>query len=297
MSVSGSPQQDPVGALVQDHCMRISCARWLCQDLSPGSCRTICRRSPSTLYNFTTIPHSVRLTHALGRGFHFEIRKRNLTCIPRTRRTRSPQRVARRNQTTQLYLHSAHSTRTISAKGCTWKSENATLPAFCAMDTHDLRLPRKTQSFEWHTPANVLATSTKYCACHDFHNVPDSLHLPRKLTFLTSTAEDFLAPAMQNEVHVRKRTRTPAKTMPSKFRNCDFRAANFVRACAVGINIESQNGILAQTKPPAQSAYPDRIRPVYSYRKNPSVWHTVWGKNILQHSKIMLINISIDKQH
>ena len=103
-------------------------------------------------------------------------------------------------------------------------------------------------------PANVLAMSTKHCACHDFHNVPDSLHLPRNLTFRTSTAEDFLAPAMQHEVHVRKRARTPGKTMPSKL-YCDFRDANFVRARAVEINIESQNGILAQTKPPAQSEH------------------------------------------
>ena len=49
-----------------------------------------------------------------------------------------------------------------------------------------LRLSRKTQSFEWHTPANVLATSTKCCACHDFHQVSDSLHLPRKLTLRPS---------------------------------------------------------------------------------------------------------------
>ena len=42
MSVSGSPQQDPVGAVVQDGCMRISCARCLCQD--PLS-KTTCARS------------------------------------------------------------------------------------------------------------------------------------------------------------------------------------------------------------------------------------------------------------
>ena len=44
MSVSASPQQDPVGALAQDQCMRISCARCLCQDLL-GSCRSTCARS------------------------------------------------------------------------------------------------------------------------------------------------------------------------------------------------------------------------------------------------------------
>ena len=221
-------------------------------------------------------------THDLRRRLHFEIKKRNFTCILRTRHARSPQKVALRNPKTQFHLHSAHSTRTISAEGCTSKPKNAISPAFRALDTHDLRrgltfrnhasevlrlprnheprsyeilhwprksipklkfqkcnpsqefspltskyrihgadslhLPRKTQSFEWHTPASVLATSTKYCACHDFHNVSDSLHLPRKLTFLTSTCDGFLAPAMQNDVHVRKRARTPGKTTPSKLR-------------------------------------------------------------------------------
>ena len=32
-------------------------------------------------------------THDLRRGLHFEIQKRNFTCIPRTRHARSPQRV------------------------------------------------------------------------------------------------------------------------------------------------------------------------------------------------------------
>ena len=44
VSVSRSPQQDPVGALVQDRCIRISCARCLCQDLL-GSCRNTCAKS------------------------------------------------------------------------------------------------------------------------------------------------------------------------------------------------------------------------------------------------------------
>ena len=38
MSVSGSPQQDPKGTLVQDRCMRISCARSLYAVLSRTSC-------------------------------------------------------------------------------------------------------------------------------------------------------------------------------------------------------------------------------------------------------------------
>ena len=195
-------------------------------------------------------------THDLRRRLHFEIRNRNFTCLPCTRHARSPQRVALRNPKSQFHLHSAHSTRTISAEGCTSKSKNTISPAFRALDTHDLRkglhfeiqkrnftcIPRtrharspqrvhisktcfrstapatkswaevirnaalatqnhpqaqvpKMQPLSG-TPANVLATSTKYCACHDFRNVSDSLHLPRKLTFLTSTCDGFLAPAM-----------------------------------------------------------------------------------------------------
>ena len=122
-----------------------------------------------------------------------------------------------------------------------------------------LRLPRKAQSFEWRTPANVLATSTKYCACHDFHNVSDSLHLPRKLTFLTSTCDGFLAPATQHEVHVRKRTRTPGKTRPSRLRKPR-------RQLCASLRSRNQHRISkrhsAQTKPPAQSAYPNRTRPL-----------------------------------
>ena len=54
--------------------------------------------------------------------------------ISRDGHTLSPQRAALENQKTQL-----RSTRTIPAKGCTSKSKNATLPAFRAIDTHDLR--------------------------------------------------------------------------------------------------------------------------------------------------------------
>ena len=239
-------------------------------------------------------------THDLRRRMRFEIRNRNFTSIARDGHAWSPQKVARRNQKSQLYQHFAHSTRTISAESCTSKSEIATLPAFGALDTQDLRrelhfeirnrnftsiprtrlarfsqgvhiskpcfgstatatkswaevirnaalklkfqkcnpsqelspwtakyrihgadslhLPRKTQSLERRMPANVLATSSKNCACHDFHNVSDSLHLPRKLTFLTSTCDGFLAPAMQNEVHARKRARIAGQTMPSTLR-------------------------------------------------------------------------------
>ena len=113
ISLSGSLHQDPVGPLVQDLCMKSEIA---------------------TLPAFRATD-----THDLRRGLHFEIRNRNFTCIPRTRHARSPQKVALRNPKSQFHLHSAHSTRTISAEGCTSKSKNAISPAFRALDTHDLR--------------------------------------------------------------------------------------------------------------------------------------------------------------
>ena len=294
ISLSGCLHQDPVGSLVQELCMKSDIA---------------------TLPAFRAMD-----THDLRRRLHFEIRNRNFTCILRTWHARSPHRVALRNQKKQFHLHSAHSTRMISAEGCASKPKNTISPAFRALDTHDLcrgftfrnhasevlrlprnheprsyeilhwprksipklqfqkcnpsqelspltskyrihgadslHLPRKTQSFEWHTPAKVLATSTKYCACHGFHNVSDSLHLPRKLTFLTPISHGSLAPAMQNEVHVRKRARTPGERTPSKLWKsgrplcASLRSRNQHRI--------SKNGIPAQTKPPGQSAYPDR---------------------------------------
>ena len=56
-------------------------------------------------------------------------------------------------------------------------------------------------------------------------------------------------------------------------RNCDFRDASFERACAIEINMASQNGISAQTKPTTQSEHPDQ-RLAFTL----SVWNTVWGK-------------------
>ena len=51
---------------------------------------------------------------------------------------------------------------------------------------------------------------------HDCHNLSESLHLPRKLTFLTATCDRFLAPAMRHDAHVRKRIRRPSQTTSSK---------------------------------------------------------------------------------
>ena len=95
-------------------------------------------------------------THDLRRGLHFEIRNRNFNSISGDGHARSPQKVKLRNQTWQLYLHSVRSTCTISAEVCASKSENATAPAFRALDTRDLR---KGSSFE--------TMLQKYCACHE----------------------------------------------------------------------------------------------------------------------------------
>ena len=113
ISLSGCLHQDPVGPLVPDICMKSEIA------ILPA--------------------FRVMDTHDLRRGLHFEIRNRNFTCIPRTRRPRSPQRVALRNPKSQFHLHSAHSTPTISADGCTSKSKKTISPAFRALDMHDLR--------------------------------------------------------------------------------------------------------------------------------------------------------------
>ena len=59
--------------------------------------------------------------------------------ILRTRHSRSPQRVAPDRDKSHSRLHFAHSTRTISAEGCAGQRQIALSPAFCALDTHDLR--------------------------------------------------------------------------------------------------------------------------------------------------------------
>ena len=158
ISLLGSLHPDPLGRLVQDLC---NVCGSLVQDLSvrisaSGSCRTSCARS---LYEdllskialsrclhqdlvgplvqdlcmkseIATLPAFRAMdTHDLRRGPHFEIRNRNFTCIPRTRHARSPQRVALRKQKTQFHLHSAHSTRTISAEGSHFETM---LKKYCA---------------------------------------------------------------------------------------------------------------------------------------------------------------------
>ena len=77
--------------------------------------------------------------HDLRRGLRGHPANRTLACISRTRRARSPQRVARTPDKSHSHLHFAHSTRTISAEGCARTGQIALSPAFRALYTHDLR--------------------------------------------------------------------------------------------------------------------------------------------------------------
>ena len=126
-----------VRLLVQDLCMRISCARSLWLMSASGSCRTTCARS---LYEDLLCKISLSgCLHQDSVGPRTSYRNRNFTSISRDGHALSPQRVALRNRKSQFHLHSAHLTRTISAEGCTSKPKKAISPAFRALDTHDLR--------------------------------------------------------------------------------------------------------------------------------------------------------------
>ena len=191
----------------------------------------------------------------LRRGLHFEIRNRNFTSISRDGHARSPQRVAFRNHASEaLRLPRNHEPRSykmghwprksilkLKFQKCNPSQELSPLTTkFRIHGADSVHLPRKTQSFEWRTPANVLAMSTKYCACHVNSRfwplkVTDSLHLPCKVKFMSENVHEH-----------------PVKRC---LRNCDFRGPHFVRACAVEINRESQNGVPAQMKPPGPSGH------------------------------------------
>ena len=159
-----------VGLLAQDLCMRTSCA-YLCVGISAsgsslyadllrklslrmsaaGSCRTTCARAlHQDLLCKISLSGSLHqdLCRTTCRRLPSRLHKRNFISIPRDGHAPSPQRVTLGNQKSQLYQHFARWTRTISAEGCTSKSEIATLPAFRAMDTHDLRTVRTGRHFE-----------------------------------------------------------------------------------------------------------------------------------------------------
>ena len=172
--------------------------------------RTISAEGCNSKSEIATLPAFRAMeTHDRGRGLHFSTKKRNFTSIPCTRHARSPQTVHISKPSEALRLPRNHEPRSYEMLHWPRKSilklkfqkrnpsqELSPLTSKYRIHAADsLRLPRKTQSFERRTPANVLATSTKYSVCHNFHYVPHSLHLPRQLTFLTSTCDGFLAPA------------------------------------------------------------------------------------------------------
>ena len=300
--IAGSLQQDRVGPLAQDLCIRISCARSPCQDLRirilyirlldnplPDYKSVICHcpsNARSTQSENATLPVPCAMdTRDLRRGLCLEIRKRNFTSIPCDRHAQSPHKVALGNQKMQLYQHSVRWTRTIFAEGCAWKSESATLPAFCgqkvgmcvsfeglrftwqakAIRTMDAlfwgrraRFLRRVafvkleledafawpvQHFVW--PWVMISWHAQYfwnmfSTCEpsaEIVRVHETLRLPRFLT--------------------RVRFLWPARGHPVKrpLRNCKFPDGYFVRACADGSNMDSPNGIAAQTKPADQSEH------------------------------------------
>ena len=146
ISVSGPLQQDAI-PLVQKLFVGFSCIRILYR-----------RCTTSYLYK-----NPFRITKALLLLYHAfpEIRKPNCTSIPRNGSARSPRGVVLGNLKKQLYQHAALWARTISAEGCASKSENATLPAFRALDTRDLRR-------RFHLDIKK----------HDFTSIPGDQHLP-----------------------------------------------------------------------------------------------------------------------
>ena len=185
ISLSGCLQ---LGPLVQDFCTRISCARSLCQDLCVMTSAGPLVEDPLPACANATSPAFFAMdTH----DFRRELKSENAT----------------------LYPHFARRTPTISAKGLSFETM---LQKYGAC--HDIMSRGHAKCCTGHAKSSsssssknatslsgiepvdlyqrfIVATSTKHCTCHDFHNVPDFLHLPRRLMFLTSTAEDFLAPA------------------------------------------------------------------------------------------------------
>ena len=204
---------------VQDLCVRIFCARSLCQDvcirilwghwckislsgsLHQDVCRTTCRR--------------------LGSKLH----KRNFTSIPRDRHAPSPQKVTHGNQKSQLYQHFARWTRTISAEGCTMKSEIATYQPF-ARWTRTISAEGCTSKSKFATlPAFRAAEGShfetmlqKYCACHQIMSRGlRNAHWPRKsipkLKFLKRNPSQELSPLTSKyKIHGTDSLRLPRKT-------------------------------------------------------------------------------------
>ena len=122
---------------------------------------------------------------------------------------------------------------------------------------------------EWHLPANVLATSTKHGACHDLTachvnsrfrppHVKISMRLPCIMHFISENVHG----------HPGKRRRS-------------FQIMNFGRLLCASLRSRNQHGISKRHSCADEtrgSERPLRWAPgLDPYRKNPSVWNTVWG--------------------
>ena len=224
----------------------------------------------------------------LHREWHKRFQKRSFTCIPRPRHAGSPQRAH----------FSKTRFRSVAPTAKSWPQ--VTRNAALATQNHPQTQVPKMRLGNWavwpqnmasmvripcachvkRNPANdtrlptFLQRAPNICACHEICKVSDSLHLPRELTFSRVKCNEFLAPAMQNALHFRKRTSNPVKR---PLQNRGFRAATFARACAVETKMKSEKGILAQTKRSAQSEHPNLTRVFTPTVGTPRYGHTVWG--------------------
>ena len=110
---------------------------------------------------------------------HFAHMTRTLACISRTRHARSPQRVARASDKSHSRLHFAHSTRTISAEGCAHTGQIALSPAFRSLDTHDHRRGLHFRLTLFVPPPAFKERIFNVCKCFSLG------HLPCKFSILT----------------------------------------------------------------------------------------------------------------
>ena len=252
ISLSGCLHQDSVGPLVQDLCMKLEIVTLPTframdtRDLRRGlhfeirnrnftriprtwharSPQRVALRNPNSQFHLHSV-HSTRTistegytsksknaispafraldTHDLRRGFIFRNHASEVLRLPRNHEPRLYEMLHwPRNYILKLKLQKYNPSQELSPLTSKYRIH----------EVDALHLPHKTQSFEWHVPTNILATSMKYCACHNFLNMSDSLRLPHKLMFLTSIR--FLAPAMQNKVLVRKYIQISDKMISSK---------------------------------------------------------------------------------
>ena len=131
--------------------------------------------------------------------------------------------------------------------------------------SNDACLPTFWQRPQNIAPATIFTTCPIPCTCHVNSRfwpsqLKISLRLPCKMKFMSENIHE----------HTVKRC----------LRNCALRGANFARACAIEINIESQNGITAQTKPAVQSEHLNEHPALTLTVRTPQCNTLFGGKNI-----------------